>query len=102
MSLGSFPDSLNRGHVKGNIMSQVAKAIEVLKTSPEGVTAGVLAQRVGTTKANVRSVVSKVRREGFVVYANPGKLDSRGRQLATKYRFGAPTKTMVKAMYAAA
>lgn len=82
-------------------MSKVAKAIEVLKANPEGVAAGTLAQRIGTTKDGVRSVVSKVRREGFVVYANPGKVDSRGRQLATKYRFGAPTKSMVKAMYAA-
>jgi DNA-binding IclR family transcriptional regulator len=83
-------------------MSKVAKAIDLLKTNPEGLSAGVLAQRLGTDKDSVRSVISKVRREGFVVYANPGKLDSRGRQLATKYRFGAPTKAMVKAMYAAA
>lgn len=80
-------------------MSQVQKAIEVLSATPEGVPAGTLANRIGATKDSVRAVISQVRRTGYVVYANKGTLDSRGRQRATRYRIGQPTKKMVQAFY---
>jgi hypothetical protein len=76
-------------------MTQVNKAIEVLEAHPEGVAMGTLANRIGTTMDGVRAVVSQVRKAGYAVYANEGKLDSRGRQLATRYRIGTPTKAMV-------
>ena len=85
---------VNKSYRRYN-MTQVNKAIEVLEAHPEGVAMGTLANRIGTTMDGVRAVVSKVRKAGYAVYANEGKLDSRGRQLATRYRIGAPTKAMV-------
>lgn len=86
--------------MKGNKMTKVEKAIEILKNHQDGVAVGSLKAALKTTDSGVRATISRVRREGFAVYLNEGKLDSRGRQLSAKYRIGAPTREMVATYYA--
>lgn len=83
------------------MMNQVEKAISLLKSNDSGLTSGQLRQRLNTTDGGVRAVISRVRREGFAVYRNEGKLDSRGRRLAATYRIGTPSRAMVRAFYQA-
>lgn len=85
--------------MKEKKMTQVEKAIALLQSNISGLTAGQLKQRLNTSDSGVRAVISRVRREGFAVYHNEGKLDSRGRQLASTYRIGTPSRAMVKAYY---
>lgn len=80
-------------------MNQVQKAITLLQSNQSGMTTGQLRQRLGTTEGGVRAVISRVRREGFAVYRNEGKLDSRGRRLTATYRIGTPSRAMVRAFY---
>jgi predicted ArsR family transcriptional regulator len=80
-------------------MTKVSKAIAHLKNHPEGVSWGNMAKWLNTSYDGVRALMSQVRKEGYVVYANKGGFDDQGRQRQTSYRIGTPTKEMVAFYY---
>ena len=80
-------------------MTQVNKAIKVLSENPKGVAMGDFARRIGVSKNSLRSVISKVRKLGYAVYANEQSFDDQGRQRQTRYRLGNPTKAMIAHYY---
>tara|TARA_R100000808_G_scaffold25055_1_gene61004 strand:- start:6765 stop:7028 length:264 start_codon:yes stop_codon:yes gene_type:complete len=81
-------------------MSRVQKTIDLLVKQGKELTEGELANTLGTTRNGARAVISSVRRSGFPIYLNKGGTDSRGRQMASRYRYGQATREMVRAFYA--
>jgi len=50
---------------------------------------------------NPYAVIQNIRFDGYAVYLNEGKTDSRGRTRASKYRLGTPSRAVVAAGYRA-
>lgn len=51
--------------------------------------------------ANPTALVSSLRMEGYPVYLNEGTRDNRGRERASMYRLGTPTRSVIAAGYRA-
>ena len=81
-------------------MSKVRKAVDLLVNQGLELTEGELSVRLNTSGDAVRSIISRVSREGFPVYLNAGSKDARGRTRASRYRFGSATRAMVRNFYA--
>jgi len=80
-------------------MTKKEKAIELLVNQGLELSEAELATRLATSGSTVRSIVSSIRREGFAIYKNEGKITSKGVRGASRYRHGAPTRSMVAAFY---
>lgn len=80
-------------------MTKKEKAMELLVERKLSLTEGELAQRLNTTGSTVRSIVSSIRRDGFAIYKNEGRINSKGQKTPSRYRFGSPTRAMVAAFY---
>lgn len=79
-------------------MTQVEKVVAILQSGPQS--EAQLALRMRTSRASVRSAISKARYSGVCIYLNQGKIGAKGDRLASTYRIGVPTKEMVAAAYA--
>jgi len=77
--------------------TQATKVANALESGAE-LTAKQITSRYGVK--NVRSVISKLRSEGFSIYLNK-RVSSYDGQSYMKYRIGKPTKAVVAAGYAA-
>lgn len=80
-------------------MTKKEKAVDLLVKRGLSLTEGELAQRLNTTGSTVRSIVSSIRREGFCIYKNEGRVNAKGQKTPSRYRHGAPTRSMVAAFY---
>lgn len=80
-------------------MTKKDKAVELLVNRKLSLTEGELAQRLSTTGSSVRSIISSMRREGFCIYKNEGRINSKGQKTPSRYRFGTPSRAMVAAFY---
>lgn len=78
-------------------MSNKEKVLDALVTNPRGLTAAQMKARLGV--GNVRAEVSRLRFDGYAVYANE-RTDSKGRT-KTFYRLGRPSRRVVAAGYKA-
>jgi predicted ArsR family transcriptional regulator len=76
-------------------MSNKQRVLEALQSNPTGLTAAQLQARYGV--GNARAEVSRLRMDGFAVYANR-KTDTKGRT-KTFYRLGRPSREIVAAGY---
>lgn len=80
-------------------MTKKEKAVELLVNRKLSLTESELAQRLSTTGSSVRAIVSSIRRDGFCIYKNDGRINSKGQKTPSRYRFGSPTRSMVAAFY---
>lgn len=80
-------------------MTKKEKAIDLLVNQGLSLSEAELATRLATSGSSVRSIVSSIRRDGFAIYKNEGKVNSKGVRGATRYRHGQPTRSMVAAFY---
>lgn len=78
-------------------MSNKQRVLEALMTNPRGLTAAQIQARYGV--GNARAEVSRLRMDGFAVYANQST-DTKGRT-KTFYRLGRPSRKVVAAGYRA-
>ena len=65
----------------------------------ETLTAAQISARFGVS--NPHNVVYNLRRQGFAIHLNEGRVGSRGRRKADFYRLGTPSKAVVAAGYRA-
>lgn len=65
----------------------------------ETLTAGQIRARFGV--ANPHNVVYSLRRQGYAIHLNEGRVGSKGRRKADFYRLGMPTRAVIAAGYRA-
>ena len=78
--------------------SKTARVLNALMAG-ETLTPAQITARFGS--ANPHDVVYKLRRQGFAIHLNEGRVGSRGRRKADFYRLGTASKAVVAAGYRA-